>query len=181
MSNKSLVGSESHLANMDSPTSDPVLLKAQSRQFFIGLQQSHVTTESTINILYIIQILDTITVLYVTNLGDDNSVTKPFASLHETGFLLQLQQRDGHDAIITYCKDGGTFCRSRELKLLVGSGCWEFPKGMAGMDSLDKHVEQVSFPQCITCCEHGQPKGWPPRCRSTISIYIVTVLGAATP
>ena len=76
-----------------------MLLKAQSRQLFIGLQQSHVTAESTINILYIIQILNTITVFYVTNLGDNNSVTKPFASLHETGFLLQLQQRDGHDAL----------------------------------------------------------------------------------
>ena len=51
------------------------------------------------NILCTIQILDTITVLYVINLGDDNSVTKPFASLHETGILLQLQQRDGHDAL----------------------------------------------------------------------------------
>ena len=29
--------------------------------------------------------------------------------------------------------------------LLAGSGCLEFPKGMAGMDSLNKHVEQISF------------------------------------
>ena len=61
---------------------------------------SQLRAQGTINILYIIQIFDTITVLYVTNLGDDNSVTKPSASLHETGSFLQLQRRDGHDAIM---------------------------------------------------------------------------------
>ena len=41
----------------------------------------------------------TITVLYVTNLGGDNSVIKLSASLlHETSFSPQLQRRDGHDA-----------------------------------------------------------------------------------
>ena len=40
----------------------------------------------------------TITVLYVTSLGDDNSVTKLSASLDETSFSPQLQRRDGHDA-----------------------------------------------------------------------------------
>ena len=44
----------SHLENMGSwkagsPSSNPLLLKAQSRQWFIGLQQSHVTTESAIS------------------------------------------------------------------------------------------------------------------------------------
>ena len=29
--------------------------------------------------------------------------------------------------------------------LLVESGCLEIPNGMAGIDSLDKHLEQVSF------------------------------------
>ena len=29
--------------------------------------------------------------------------------------------------------------------LLVGSGRLEYPKGVADMDSLDKHVEQISF------------------------------------
>ena len=33
----------------------------------------------------------------------------------------------------------------RELKLLVGSGGLDFTKGSKGMDSLDKHVEQISF------------------------------------
>ena len=45
----------------------------------------------------------------VTNLGDHNSLTKPSASLHETGFFylfLQLQRRDGHDATTTKCRAG---------------------------------------------------------------------------
>ena len=33
--------------------------------------------------------------------------------------------------------------------LLAGSGWLKFPKGVAGMDSLNKHVEQISFPQCV--------------------------------
>ena len=61
------------------------------------LQQSHVTPESIIKNL---QILDRITVLAVTNLVCDNSVAKPSASLHETVFFLQLQRRDGHDETI---------------------------------------------------------------------------------
>ena len=57
------------------------------------------------------------------------------------------------------------------LKLLVGSGCLSFPKGMAGMDSLDldKHVEQISFRQCVTLCEHGQLKGWQPYFQPTVA------------
>ena len=71
MSKESPFGSAPHFANMGSyksgsPTSNALLRKAQSRRLFISLQQSPVTTESTINILYIIQSLDTITVLYGT-------------------------------------------------------------------------------------------------------------------
>ena len=56
MPKKYLCGSASHFANVGSwkagrPASKSLLLKAQSRQSLIGLQQSHVTTESTINIL----------------------------------------------------------------------------------------------------------------------------------
>ena len=50
----------------------PLLLKAQSRQLFIGLQQSDSTTESTIT-------------AFVANLGGHKSVTKPSAYLYETG------------------------------------------------------------------------------------------------
>ena len=49
-------GTAPHFANMGSwkagsPTSNPLLLKAQSRQLLIGLQQSHRTTDSTITAL----------------------------------------------------------------------------------------------------------------------------------
>ena len=58
------------------------------------------------------------------------------------------------------------------------------------MDSLNKHVEQISFQQCVTFCEHRKLKGWQPHFqpteakslvwqsyRSTISIrYIETNL-----
>ena len=39
----------------------------------------------------------------------------------------------------------------KDLKLLVESGGLDFTKGM---DSLDKHVEQISFRQCITFWQH---------------------------
>ena len=56
MSNKSPFGSSSHFAcicswKAGSHTSNPLLPKAQSRELFIGLQQSHSTTESTITVL----------------------------------------------------------------------------------------------------------------------------------
>ena len=60
-----------------------------------------------------------------------------------------------------------TYCSSRELKLLVGSGGLDFTKGSKGMDSLDKHVEQISFRHCVTFCGHGQLKGWQPHFQST--------------
>ena len=47
----------------------------------------------------------------------------------------------------------------RDLKLLAGSGGLDFTKGM---DSLDRHVEQISFRhfrQCVTFCKHRQLKG----------------------
>ena len=62
----------------------------------------------------------------VTNLGDHNSMTKPSASLHETGFFLQLQRRDGHDANVMQMVEPTAALGN--LELLVGSGCWEFPK-----------------------------------------------------
>ena len=47
--------------------------------------------------------------------------------------------------------------------LLVESGCLEIPNGMAGIDSLDnKHIQQISFRQCITFCQHGSWKAGSP-------------------
>ena len=82
--------------------------------------QSHSTTESTITTLW--QILEAIT---------------PWPD------PLPLCIRQAFSAAAT---KGWAWCNhnvmqswrnvlpSRELKLLVGIGCWEFPKGMAGMD-----------------------------------------------
>ena len=53
----------------------------------------------------------------------------------------------------------------RNLKLLVSGGL-DFTKGM---DSIDKHVEQTSFRQCITFCETRQLKGWQPRFQPTVA------------
>ena len=98
--------------------SNPLLLKAQCRQLLIGLQQSHCTTESTI----------------VANDGDHNSMTKPSASLHETG----LFSEDVTKGWARCNRNAELVERAATLgkrKLLVGSGCLEFQKGMAGMDS----------------------------------------------
>ena len=40
---------------------------------------------------------------------------------------------------------------------------------MAGIDSLDKHVQQISFRQCVTFCEHRQLKGWQPHVQLTVA------------
>ena len=37
------------------------------------------------------------------------------------------------------------------------------------MDSLNKHVEQISFQQCVTLCEREQLKGWQPRIHPTVA------------
>ena len=61
--------------------------------------------------------------------------------------------------------------------LLAGSGCLEFPKEMAGMDSLKKHVEQTSFRQCVTFWEHRQLKGWQPHFQPTIAKSSISTTG----
>ena len=53
--------------------------------------------------------------------------------------------------------------------LLAGSGWLKFTKGVAGMDSLNKHVEQISFRQCVAFWEHRQLKGWQPHLRPTVA------------
>ena len=151
-------GTASHFANMGSwkagsPTSSPLLLKAQSRQLFIGLQQSHGTTESTINALQ--QILEATTPWPNPLLLCIRHVFSTFFCSCNEGMGMMQPQR--------------THCRSRELKLLVGSGGLDFTKGSKGMDSLDKHVEQISFRQCVTFWEHQQLKGWQPHFQPTIA------------
>ena len=121
------------------------------------------------------QTLDTITVLYVTNLGDHNSANKPFASLHETRFFSAAATKGW-----AWCNHNAELMERtvplRDLKLLVGSGGLDFTKGM---NSLDKHVKQISFRQCITFREHGQLKGWQPHFQPTdakISILSISTI-----
>ena len=106
----------------------------------------------------------------LTSPGDHNSVTKPSASLYKIGFFCSCNK--GMGMMQPQCRAGGAYCRTaalRDLKLLVGSGCLEFPKGMSGMDSWNKHVEQISFRQCVTFSEYGQLKGWQPHFQPAVA------------
>ena len=150
MSNKSPFCSASHFANngswkAGSPTSNPLLLKAQSRQLFIGLQQSDSTTESTMTV-------------FMYNLGDHNCLTKRFASLRETGSFFRK------------CNEGMGKERTVALRnlLLVETGWFEFQNGTAGMDVLNKHVEQISFRQCHVL-RTSELKGWQPHFPPTVA------------
>ena len=68
-------------------------------------------------------------------------MTKTSASLHET-CLFSAAATKGW----AWCKHNADLVEHtaalRDLKLLVGSGGLDFTKGM---DSLDKHVEEISF------------------------------------
>ena len=68
----------------------------------------------------------------------------------------------------------------RDLKLLEGSGGLDFTKGM---DSSDKHVEQISFRHCIALFEHGNmgptskdgnKRPWRPQTKTSIWNFTVT-------
>ena len=64
------------------------------------------------------------------------------------------------------------YCRSQEPGFWSGVDAWHFHKGMAGMDpetNTSNHVEQISFRQCVTFCEHRQLKGWQPRFQTTVA------------
>ena len=113
---------------------------------------------------------------WATHLGDHNSVAKPSASLREKSLLL-LQRRDGHDPAITQSWWKGS--REAQASGTVGTGCLVFQKGMAGMDSLDKHVEQISFRQCVTFYECGQLKGWPPNFQPTAAKSSISTISCS--
>ena len=87
--------------------------------------------------------------------------------------IRNLRQRDG-----IFCKHSASIMQSwwsvlRSQEPASGREdawwCLEFQKGMAGMDVLNKHVEQISFRQCITFCEHRQLKGWQPHFQPTVA------------
>ena len=134
-----------------SPTSNSLLLKAQSRELFVGLQQSYSTTESTITYNHCIvrnkscmrQLRGQTLCFSAWNCFFATAATKGWAWWNHNAELVE------HAAAL------------RKPKLLAGSGCLEFPQGIVGKDSLNKHVALISFRQCITFCEHWQLKGWP--------------------
>ena len=71
-------------------------------------------------------------------------------------------------------------CRiSRSLKLLGGIGGFEIQKGMAGMDFLDKHVQQISFRQDASHLENmgswkaGSPASNPRRLKAESRQFVV--------
>ena len=157
MSNKSPFGSESHFAKIGSwkagsPTSNPPLLKAQSRQLFIGLQESGRTTESTI------------TASFVTNLGDHKSVTRPSASLHEADLLCL---NEGMGVMQPQCTGGGACCRSQEP-----ASCREFMIGIPERSCRNGCLKQVcrtNLLSAVEFCEHRQLKGWQPHFQPTVA------------
>ena len=127
MSSKSPFRSASHFANIGSckagsPTSNPLMLKAHSRQLVPHWFAATTTPWPNPLLLCIRQV------------------------------FLQLQRRDG-----IFCNPNAELVERaaavRKL-LLPGSGCLEFLKGMAGMDFLSKHVQQISFQQCVSFCQH---------------------------
>ena len=64
----------------------------------------------------------------------------------------------------------------KNLKLLVGTGCCELPKGMVGMDSLNKHFEQISFRQYLTFGVNRKLKGWQPHFQPTVAKSSISTL-----
>ena len=71
MSNSILFSSATHLRNMGSwkagsPTSNPQRLKAESQQFFVNLQQSHLSDNRDQNEYPVIQSLDTTTLSFAS-------------------------------------------------------------------------------------------------------------------
>ena len=44
------------------------------------------------------------------------------------------------------------------------------------MDSLNKHVEHISFRQCVTFCEHRQLKGWQPHVQLTVAEISISTI-----
>ena len=152
MSHKSLFGSESYFSNTSSwkagsPISNPLLLKAQSRQVFVGLQQSHSTAESTITIFQ--NILDTTIawpnalLLCMRQVLFSEAATKGWAWCKHIAELVEhtvpLRVASGSEWTLRFHKRHG---RNPETNM--------------------SHVEQVSFRQCITFREHRQLKAGSP-------------------
>ena len=112
----------SHFVNMGSskagPTSNPLLLKAQSRQFFVDLKQSHARNQQPV-----IQSLDTTILSFACMMqaccragGACCRSQGPQASGRE--WRLRFHKRHGFlsEACRTNLLQGVTFCEHRQLK-----------------------------------------------------------------
>ena len=162
MSSTSAFGSASHFGNMGSwkagsPTSNPLLLKAQSRQLFIMICSS------------LIAQLRAQSMSCNPNLGHNPCIVRNKSwrpqlrdqtlcfSAWDWFFSEVATKGRAWFMMQPYCRTGGGYCALRNL-LLVKTGCLEFQNGTAGMDVLNKHVEQFFFRQCVTFCELGSWK-----------------------
>ena len=123
------------------------LLKAQSRQLFIGLQHSHsLIAQLRAQSLYCNkswrpQLRDKTLCFSAWDWCFSSVATKGWAWCNHNAELVERT------------------VALRNLKLLVESGCLETPPKKAAMDS----VQQISFWQSVTFCEYRQLKGWQPR------------------
>ena len=71
---------------------------------------------------------------------------------------------EGLGMMQTQCRAGGVCCRSQEPLSF-----WWGVEVLISMDSRDKHVDQISFRQCITFCEHLELKGRQPHFQLTVA------------
>ena len=97
-------------------------------------------------------------------------MTKPSASLPETSLFAAVATKGW-----AWCTHNAELAEQTaalsNLKLLVGSGCLELTKGIAGRNSL------ISLRQCVTFSEHAQLKGWRSRFQPTeAKSWISTIL-----
>ena len=130
-----------------------------TKPLFAGLQQSHSTTESTITAFY--------TNLYNSWKPQLRDQTLCFSAWVR---FFPVAETKGW----AWCKHNPELVeRTVALRnlLLVGSGCLEIPKGMAGMDFLDKHVQQTSCGSAshfenIASWKAGSPASKPQRLKA---------------
>ena len=158
---KNLLSAVSRFASIGSwkagsHTSNPLLLKAQSRLIAIAWQMGKNTFQYS-----------------VTNLGDHNSVTKPMP-LYMRHKSRILDKGVGSLASITQAKCRVFFIEENRFRQYT----WMLQRQDSVIclffQFLNKHVQQISFRQRIRFCQHRQLKGWQPHFQPTVaksSIY----------
>ena len=181
MSNNPLFGSASHFANMGSwkagsPVSNPLWLKAQSRQFFIAsvvlVAWKHgANTERCHN-----------------KWPWRPQTKKSKRNFTVTGISCLDQARTANFGYRKFMKIYGqiSFESITDFNLIiepddVRAGLWLPTQYCTLTDSLisswvDKHVEQISFRQWVTFSEHGQLKGWQPHFEPIIAKHSISTI-----